>query len=65
VGGLGDVVTSLSRAMIDEGHEVEVILPKYDVMKWGEVEGLKKVRCRGIGLCCKHALHLSTNWIGA
>jgi hypothetical protein len=35
------------------------------VMKWGEVEGLKKVRCRGIGLCCKHALHLSTNWIGA
>jgi len=29
VGGLGDVVTSLSRAVQDIGHYVEVILPKY------------------------------------
>jgi len=29
VGGLGDVVTSLGRAMKDSGHQVEVILPKY------------------------------------
>jgi glycogen synthase len=32
VGGLGDVVTSLSRAVQDLGHKVEVILPKYDCL---------------------------------
>lgn len=29
VGGLGDVVTSLGRAVSDMGHYVEVVLPKY------------------------------------
>ena len=29
VGGLGDVVTSLSRAVQELGHNVEIILPKY------------------------------------
>lgn len=28
VGGLGDVVTALGRAVQDQGHLVEVILPK-------------------------------------
>ena len=28
VGGLGDVVTALGRAVQDEGHMVEVILPR-------------------------------------
>ena len=28
VGGLGDVVTALGRAVKDQGHNVEVILPK-------------------------------------
>ncbi|WIA17469.1 hypothetical protein OEZ85_014309 [Tetradesmus obliquus] len=30
VGGLGDVVTALGRAVQEEGHLVEVILPRYD-----------------------------------
>eukprot|EP00775_Hariotina_reticulata_P004294 gene4294-4546_t len=30
VGGLGDVVTALARAVQEEGHLVEVILPRYD-----------------------------------
>jgi len=30
VGGLGDVVTALGRAVKEEGHQVEVILPRYD-----------------------------------
>ena len=30
VGGLADVVTAISRAMQDNGHMVEVILPKYE-----------------------------------
>ena len=30
VGGLGDVVTALGRAVQEAGHQVEVILPRYD-----------------------------------
>ncbi|KAL5972592.1 Soluble starch synthase 3, chloroplastic/amyloplastic [Asimina triloba] len=37
VGGLGDVVTSLSRAVQDLGHNVEIILPKYDCMNFSNV----------------------------
>ncbi|KAG8046694.1 hypothetical protein GUJ93_ZPchr0008g14009 [Zizania palustris] len=40
VGGLGDVVTSLSRAIQDLGHNVEVILPKYDCMNQKNVKNL-------------------------
>ncbi|KAK6149752.1 hypothetical protein DH2020_017277 [Rehmannia glutinosa] len=32
VGGLGDVVTSLSRAVQDMNHNVDIILPKYDCL---------------------------------
>ncbi|CAI5975249.1 unnamed protein product, partial [Closterium sp. NIES-64] len=41
VGGLGDVVTSLSRATIELGHRVEVVLPKYDCLKYDQVQGLE------------------------
>lgn len=37
VGGMGDVVTALARAVQDEGHKVEVIVPKYDCINYGEV----------------------------
>jgi glycogen synthase len=37
VGGLGDVVTSLSRAVQDLGHNVEVILPKHDCLNLSNV----------------------------
>lgn len=37
VGGLGDVVTSLSRAVQDLNHKVDIILPKYDCLKLGNV----------------------------
>ncbi|GLC71233.1 hypothetical protein PLESTF_001092900 [Pleodorina starrii] len=30
VGGLGDVVTALGRAVKEQGHQVEVVLPRYD-----------------------------------
>eukprot|EP00268_Persea_americana_P031536 TRINITY_DN3074_c0_g1_i1.p1 TRINITY_DN3074_c0_g1~~TRINITY_DN3074_c0_g1_i1.p1 ORF type:complete len:1376 (-),score=335.20 TRINITY_DN3074_c0_g1_i1:219-4346(-) len=38
VGGLGDVVTSLSRAVQDLGHNVDIILPKYDCMNLSNVK---------------------------
>lgn len=37
VGGLGDVVTSLSRAVQDLGHTVDVVLPKYNCMNLSNV----------------------------
>lgn len=39
VGGMGDVVTALGRAVQEEGHKVEVILPKYDCINYGQVRG--------------------------
>ncbi|GAB2298877.1 Soluble starch synthase 3, chloroplastic/amyloplastic [Dionaea muscipula] len=40
VGGLGDVVTSLSRAIQDLNHHVDVILPKYDCLNLTNVKDL-------------------------
>ncbi|CAL4997198.1 unnamed protein product [Urochloa decumbens] len=40
VGGLGDVVTSLSRAVQDLGHNVEVIIPKHDCLNLSNVKNL-------------------------
>lgn len=37
MGGLGDVVTSLSRAVQDLNHNIEIILPKYDCLKFNNV----------------------------
>lgn len=42
VGGLGDVVTGLSRAALQRGHNVEVMLPFYECISGEEhVEGLE------------------------
>lgn len=41
VGGMGDVVTALGRAVQEEGHKVEVILPKYDCIQYDEVQSPK------------------------
>lgn len=37
VGGMGDVVTALGRAVQEEGHAVEVILPKFDCINYNLV----------------------------
>jgi len=42
VGGMGDVVTALARAVQAEGHQVSVILPKYDVLPDSELIDLSK-----------------------
>jgi glycosyltransferase involved in cell wall biosynthesis len=43
VGGLGDVVCGLSRELRMRGNRVEVILPKYDCMRYDRIRGLQKV----------------------
>ncbi len=40
VGGLGDVIHGLSRALAKRGHEIEVILPKYDCLDPDLIEDL-------------------------
>jgi starch synthase len=39
-GGLGDVVYGLSRELSQRGHTVELILPKYDCMRYDHIWGL-------------------------
>lgn len=41
VGGLGDVVFGLSRELEIRGHAVEIILPKYDCMRYDQIWGLQ------------------------
>jgi len=40
VGGLGDVVFGLSRELAIRGHAVEIILPKYDCMRYDRIWNL-------------------------
>ncbi|MCT7960203.1 glycogen synthase GlgA [Laspinema sp. D1] len=39
-GGLGDVVYGLSRELENRGHTVELILPKYDCMRYDHIWGI-------------------------
>ncbi|XP_010243710.1 PREDICTED: probable starch synthase 4, chloroplastic/amyloplastic isoform X2 [Nelumbo nucifera] len=41
VGGLGDVVTGLSKALQKKGHLVEIVLPKYDCLKYDCIGDLR------------------------
>jgi starch synthase len=41
VGGLADVVYGLSRELEIRGHAVEIILPKYDVLRYDRIFGLQ------------------------
>ncbi|KAL8493401.1 hypothetical protein ACS0TY_024568 [Phlomoides rotata] len=41
VGGLGDVVAGLSKALQKKGHLVEIVLPKYDCMQYECIKDLK------------------------
>ena len=41
VGGLGDVVFGLSRELEIRGNDLEIILPKYDCMRYDHIYGLQ------------------------
>ena len=47
VGGLGDVVTGLSKALQRKGHLVEVIVPKYDCLQYESIRDLKVIGVYG------------------
>ncbi|XP_071696538.1 probable starch synthase 4, chloroplastic/amyloplastic isoform X2 [Rutidosis leptorrhynchoides] len=41
VGGLGDVLSALSKALQKKGHLVEIVLPKYDCMQYESIQDLR------------------------
>lgn len=41
IGGLGDVIYGLSKELQKKGHDVEIILPKYDCLHFEQVKNLK------------------------
>ncbi len=49
VGGLADVVHGLSKELIRMGHEVEVVLPKYETLLLSHVKDLQKIDSRWHG----------------
>lgn len=54
VGGMGDVVTALGRAVQEEGHKVEVILPKYDCIRYDDVSPLRPLHAYLLLYCHEH-----------
>ena len=42
-GGLGDVLYGLSRAQVKLGHQVKIILPKYDIIQWDHLKNLEVI----------------------
>jgi len=62
-GGLGDVVLGLNRELVAHGNDVEVILPKYDVTEWDQVEGLKVIE-ENLMSFYDGQLHRNTIWSG-
>ncbi|KAJ1389724.1 Starch synthase, catalytic domain [Sesbania bispinosa] len=41
VGGLGDVISGLGKALQKKGHLVEIVLPKYDCMQYDRIRDLR------------------------
>ncbi|XP_044497082.1 probable starch synthase 4, chloroplastic/amyloplastic isoform X2 [Mangifera indica] len=41
VGGLGDVVTGLGKALQKRGNLVEIVLPKYDCMQYDHIDNMR------------------------
>lgn len=60
VGGLGDVVTSLSRAVQDLNHNVDIIFPKYDCLKLSHVSFVAATLAR---FCIVNAITEDTAFI--
>uniref|UniRef100_A0A2P2LB11 starch synthase n=1 Tax=Rhizophora mucronata TaxID=61149 RepID=A0A2P2LB11_RHIMU len=59
VGGLGDVVTSLSRAVQDLNHSVDIILPKYDCLNHSQVSS----KLSRVSHFCSLVLFILTSFI--
>ncbi len=63
VGGLGDAVYGLSAELESRGHVVEIILPKYDCMRYDQINSLQPA-CADLQVpWCDGVIHC-TVWFG-
>jgi starch synthase len=63
VGGLGDVLLGLCRALSQKGHQVEIILPKYDCLDLTLVKNLE-VKIHDLSSFFDGEWHHNTIWQG-
>lgn len=63
VGGLGDVLSALSKALQKKGHLVEIVLPKYDCMQYESIQDLR-VLDLVVESYFDGKLHKNKIWIG-
>ncbi|KAL2343682.1 hypothetical protein Fmac_004967 [Flemingia macrophylla] len=63
VGGLGDVVSGLGKALQKRGHLVEIVLPKYDCLQYNRVHDLRELDVL-ISSYFDRQLHTSKIWVG-
>ncbi|XP_056684103.1 probable starch synthase 4, chloroplastic/amyloplastic isoform X2 [Spinacia oleracea] len=64
VGGLGDVVTGLSKALQKKGHLVEIVLPKYDCMQYDLIHNLRALDVE-VESYFDGQLYKNKIWVGA
>lgn len=63
VGGLGDVVTAISRALHKKGHRIEIIIPKYRTLDVAGIQGFKKLTTTFYSYF-EGAMHKNVVWTG-
>lgn len=63
VGGLGDVILGLSRALVDKKKDVEIILPKYDCLDLTPIDNLKVI-LHDLSVSFAGEMHHNTIWEG-
>ncbi|MFA6916244.1 MAG: glycogen synthase GlgA [Parachlamydiales bacterium] len=63
VGGLGDVLLGLSRELSWKGHDVDIIIPKYDCMNSNEIRDLTVFHTNLMSFF-EGGWHPNTIWVG-
>lgn len=63
VGGLGDVLLGLSRELSWKGHDVDIIIPKYDCMDSNEIRDLA-ITYADLMIFYEGEWHKNTVWMG-
>ncbi|KAI9127394.1 hypothetical protein K1719_001953 [Acacia pycnantha] len=63
VGGFGDVVCGLSKALQKKGHLIEIVLPKYDCMQYEHIRELRALDLERES-CFDGQLFKNKIWVG-
>lgn len=63
VGGLGDIVLGLGRALAAAGHQVDIILPKYDCLEMAQISDLA-IMCNDLVVHYEGKRYITSVWKG-